>query len=122
MRNNRPDKGPLLVQMLLSIFVLVFAVFWTILAASGAGFMAIFGVFFIVIAIVRMVMLWRHATGRDRKDFSVSGNEEEFDRFDRGTETPKGTRSNSDSAYCPYCGAKVGADFTFCGGCGRKLK
>ena len=27
MRNNRPEKGPIFVQMLISIFVLVFAVF-----------------------------------------------------------------------------------------------
>lgn len=122
MRNNRPDKGPLFVQMLISIFVLVFAVFWTTLAASGAGFMAIFGVFFIVIAVARMVMLWRHAMGKDRKDFSASHGEEQFDRFDRGTDSQEEPRSTTSSAYCPYCGAKVGADFTFCGECGRKLK
>lgn len=122
MRNNRPEKGPLFVQMLISIFVLVFAVFWTALAASGAGFMAIFGVFFIVIAIARMVMIWHHAAGKDRKNFSVSGNEEQFDRFDRRTESQEEPRSTTPSAYCPYCGAKVGADFTFCGECGRKLK
>ena len=84
--------------------------------------MAIFGVFFIVIAVVRMVMLWRHATGKDRKDFSASRSEEQFDRFDRGTESQEEPRSTTPSAYCPYCGAKVGADFTFCGECGRKLK
>ena len=119
MRNHKPEKGSLFFQILVSIFVLVFAVFWTVLAAQGAGFMAIFGVFFIVIAIFRIIMLYRHATGKDQKDASTfrTAEEQPFDRFDLG-ETAQETKA---TAYCPSCGAKVEKEDRYCHDCGRKL-
>ena len=119
MRNHKPERGPLFFQILVSIFVLVFAVFWTVLAAQGAGFMAIFGIFFIVIAIFRIIMLYRYATCTDQKDTSAFHSTEQpsFDRFDLGEQT----QGEKITAYCPSCGAKVEKEDRYCGDCGRKL-
>ena len=118
MRNRRPEKGPLFMSIATSIFVLIFAIVWTAIAAHAAPFMAFFGIFFIGFAIARIVMTVNHATGRDRRISDDHSEEQVENRYAKPENTEQ---KNTAQAYCPSCGAKVGVDFLYCGECGRKL-
>ena len=41
---------------------------------------------------------------------------EQEDTASNGSEADSG-----DFRYCPYCGARLGEGFTFCGKCGKRL-
>ena len=102
-----------------AVFVLVFAIVWMVAAASmGAGIFAIFGVFFIGVAIAQIVAAINHATGKDSRSFRKESPEQE-NRYAKPQDS--NTTQNTAQAYCPSCGAKVGSDFVYCGECGRKL-
>ena len=126
MRNHKPEKGPIIVQMLARICMLVFAIFWTVTAAAisaGNGFFAVFGLLFIVIAAVRIVLIYRHATGKDQKDPSSfhTAEQQPFERFDLGEQAKNRQNTDKPLSYCPSCGAKVEKEDRYCGDCGRKL-
>lgn len=113
---------------LASVIAVIFGIFWTITAASmGApGFFPLFGVLFIIIGIVQVVYNLKNATGENRySTFDIVEDGEEPDPLDRrfsapAEDSPAGADSGS-FRFCPYCGAKLGAEFTFCGKCGKKL-
>ena len=109
------------------IFVALFGVFWTIAAVSmGAGFMGVFGLIFVAIAIVNTVYNFKNATGKNRySSFDITEDGEEADpwneRFGEKRENTNRVDLSADSKYCPYCGAKVQKDFEFCNQCGKRL-
>ena len=111
MKNRKPDTGALIVGIATSIFVVFFGIIWTVVAAQAGWFMAIFGIFFVGFAVARLVLTLRHASGNK----GASQDNSETNRYAK-SQTPKDT-----PFYCPSCGAKVGADFVYCGECGRKL-
>lgn len=117
---------------MMSIFVGLFGIFWTVVAASiGGGFMAFFGVIFVIIAIVQAVYHFKNATSKNRySTFDITDSSEETDPFNerfgntkQQTSSPSSFTSSSstDSLFCPYCGAPVDIQFTFCNKCGKKL-
>ena len=118
MRNRKPEKGPLFMSIGVAVFVLIFAIFWTVMAARLAPFMAIFGIFFVGFAIAQIVMTINHASGKDRHSSFDSPNQQE-NRYAK-PQDPSNAK-NTAQAYCPSCGAKVEADFVYCSECGRKL-
>ena len=115
-----------------SVIAVVFGIFWTIMAASmGAPiFFPIFGVLFIIIGVVQAIYHFKNATGENRySSFDIVDSSEEPDpwdqRFgpDRETAAPDAPEAGTsgDFRYCPYCGARLGSGFTFCGKCGKRL-
>ncbi len=115
---------------IVSIVMGIFGVLWTIGAASiGGGFFALFGVLFIVIAIVNAVYNFKNATNKNRySTFDIVDGEEEPDPLNQryggdyyAQETTPSYEGERDSEFCPYCGADVEKDYVFCNKCGKKL-
>ena len=118
MRNRKPEKGPLFMSIGVAVFVLIFAIFWTVMTARFAPFMAIFGIFFVGFAIAQIVMTIHHASGKEGRSSFDSPNEQD-NRYAKPQDS--NATQHTAQAYCPSCGAKVEADFVYCSECGRKL-
>lgn len=131
MRSIKPGRGPSMMSGVMGIFVAVFGVIWTVVALNmGGGIFALFGVVFIIMAVVMTVYNFKNATGENRySTFDITDDGEEIDplneRFGRKRENGGAGNTTADksggSAFCPYCGAKVEGDFEFCNKCGKKL-
>lgn len=130
MKSVKPGRGPSAMGALGSVIAVIFGIFWTIGAASmGAPwFFPLFGVLFIIIGIVQTVYNIKNATGENRySSFDIVEETEEPDPLNRrfGSVAPMDDTASDggsgDFRFCPYCGAKLGAEFEFCGKCGKKL-
>lgn len=108
---------------------MVFGIFWTVSAASmGAPIsFSIFGVLFVIVGIVQAVYNFKNAAGKKRYSaFDIVDGEEEPDPLNQrfgGQPQEAGDTSGPEGPlrYCPYCGAKLGDSYTFCGHCGKRL-
>ena len=126
MKSIKPGRGPSMMGGISSIFVTLFGVVWTVTAVSmGAGFMGIFGIIFIAMAVVSAVYNFKNATGKNRySSFDITQDGEEPDPWnERFGEQRDYTQpsSTSGSRFCPYCGARAEGDFAYCNKCGKKL-
>ena len=128
MKSVKPGRGPSMMGGIMSIFVGLFGIFWTIMAIRiGGGIFAAFGVIFVALAIVQAIYNFKNATGKNRcSAFDITDGEEETDplnerfgqKYDR---TQNHSSGRNDSAFCPYCGTKVEGDYQFCNKCGKEL-
>lgn len=101
-------------QIGLSVFVLLFGIFWCVMvAASGVWFMLIFGLFFVAMAAYRLIMFIR-LTGKERRE------KDPWEQPDRSY-SPPGEPTNRGDRFCPYCGNETQEGFEFCPKCGRRL-
>ena len=127
MKSVKPGRGPSFMGGISSLFGIVFAIFWTVMAISAGApfFFPLFGLLFIGIGIVNAVYSFKNAAGEHRySEYDIVDSTEEPDPWDRrfdhdrapDTDDPAG-----DFAYCPYCGARLGEGFAFCGKCGREV-
>jgi len=122
MKSIKPGRGPSGMSAIGSVVVVIFGILWTIVvASSGAGFMAIFGVLFVIYGIVTAVYHYKNATSQNRySQWDITEQGEEPDplqqRFAPQEEAPRRA-----AGYCPYCGRAAEADHLYCAGCGRKL-
>ena len=67
MKSIKPGRGPSVVNGIAAIGAAAFGVFWIIMASSiGGGFMAPFGIIFVVLAIVLAVYSFRNASAKNR--------------------------------------------------------
>ena len=130
MKSIKPGRGPSMMSGVLCVVVGIFGVLWTIGAASiGGGLFSLFGVLFIVIAIVNAVYNFKNATNKNRySTFDIVDGEEEPDPLnqrygekDYQQEAVQSYEGKRDSEFCPYCGADVEKEFVFCNKCGKKL-
>lgn len=139
MRSIKPGRGPSMMEGISLIFTAIFGVIWTILAASmGGGLFALFGVVFIVMAIVRAVYSFKNATNRNRYSiYDITEHGEEPDPLNTmfGDNTYRSNTYNntyndisqsyryngSGSRFCPYCGTPAAPDYEFCNSCGKRL-
>lgn len=136
MKSIKPGRGPSMQGAIMSIFVALFGVVWTAIAASFAPFMAIFGIIFIAMAVVQAVYNFKNATQKNRYsafDITEDGEEEDplnarFGDRDADTETgfdireaSSGENTAGGRRFCPYCGTEAAPDFVFCNNCGKKL-
>ena len=111
MKSVKPGRGP------------------SAMGAVGALFAAIFGVVFVIIGIIQAIYNFKNATGKNRySEFDIVDSREEPDPLaqrlglEQEDTAPNGSEADSgDFRYCPYCGARLGDGFTFCGKCGKRL-
>lgn len=116
-----------------SVIGMIFAVFWTITAASmGAPIIfPVFGIGFIILMITELVKNVHNFTNKNRySEFDIVDSTEEPDPWnEQFLEEDKGTYPAEDEnagaprggMYCPYCGTEQAPDFEYCPKCGRKL-
>lgn len=135
MYSVKPGRGPSLMGGIGNILVAVFGLIWTIGAISmGAPpFFALFGVVFVVAAISGAVYNFYNATTRNRMStFDITAGNEETDPIAKAlghTERSGSTDSGQATLgprkfpgdYCPFCGAKVSAEFDYCPKCGKDI-
>lgn len=130
MKSVKPGRGPSAMGAFGAVIAVIFGIFWTITAASmGApGFFPFFGVLFILMGVAQVVYNLKNATGENRYSaFDIVEDGEEPDPLDQRFGAASGPDRETDAPpdggfrFCPYCGAKLGAEFTFCGKCGKKL-
>lgn len=124
MRSIKPGRAPSFMGGIISIFVGLFGVLWTIIAASnGGGIFALFGLIFVGIAVVQAVYNFKNATSKNRySQYDITDNYEEPDPLNErfgGYSQPQ--QNNVESKFCPYCGKPVSIDFEYCNNCGKKL-
>ena len=112
-----------------SVIAVVFGIFWTVSVASmGAPIsFSIFGVLFVIVGIVQAVYNFKNAAGKKRySTFDIVDGEEEPGPLNQrfGGQPPEAVDTSGPEGplrYCPYCGAKLGDSYTFCGHCGKRL-
>jgi len=112
---------------IMGIFVALFGVFWTIMAIGmGAGFMAPFGIIFIIISIIGVIYNFKNATSKNRySSFDIVDQQQEPDpfneRFGNSYYNSGYFQQGTGSEFCPYCGNRVKKEFEFCNKCGKRL-
>ena len=125
MKSIKLGRGPSMMSGIGGIAVAVIGVIWTVGAASmGAPwFMVLFGVVFIVLALVDVLYNLHNATAKNRMSaFDITEDGEEPDPLQKafGTAEEK-AGTGSGSKFCPYCGTPVRDSYEFCSNCGKKL-
>ena len=125
MKSIKPGRGPSMMSSVAGIATAIIGVIWTIGAASiGAPvFFILFGVVFIIIAVISVLYNLHNATSENRmSEFDITEDGEESDPLNKafGT-TDEKTQREAGNRFCPYCGTPVQDDYEFCNNCGKKL-
>lgn len=125
MKSIKPGRGPSMMGGVMGVFLIGFGIVWTVLMASMAPMMALFGVFWTGMAVVITVYNFKNATKKNRySQFDIVEHEEEPDplnqKFGDSSHTRESTASDA-HRFCPFCGASVQDAFKFCNKCGKKL-
>ncbi len=130
MKSIKPGRGPSMMGGIGSVFAVIFGIIWMAGAAQmGApAFFLLFGLVFIVAAIVQAYYNFHNATSEDRYSaFDITEEGEEPDplqeRFGKQEqEIPMKDAVSAEGGFCPYCGAQVEKDHLFCRKCGRQIR
>ena len=128
MKSIKPGRGPSRRAAVMSVFMAIFGVIWTIIAisiGSNMGFVGmifpIFGVIFIIIAIYNAIYHSKNANNKNRYSlFDIPEHTEEPDPLDEQISALKEENADSKKRFCPYCGKKTDGG-KFCSNCGNKL-
>ncbi len=132
-KSIKPGRGPSMMRVFGGIIALIFGIFWTAMAANmGApSFFPIFGIVFIVAAIVEIVYNYKNATGKNRMSlYDITDADEEPDPFNKYARYDRDeadyTRELSDDKdhirYCPYCGESLQKGYVYCPKCGKQIR
>lgn len=129
MKSVKPGRGPSMMGGFGGIFAAIFGMFWIWGAASigaPAPFL-MFGVVFVVVALVNAVYNFNNATGENRfSEYDITEDGEEPDPLEKrrgqAVSLAKDAAETEAGGFCPYCGAKAETDYAFCRKCGRKLE
>lgn len=132
MKSIKPGRGPSMMSGIGSIGAAVFGVIWMIAAISmGAPwFFALFGIFFIGMAIMQAVYNLKNATSKNRfSSFDITEANEEGDPLDRIYGKNAGQSKKEDEVspelernrFCPFCGSALEENFVYCNQCGKQL-
>lgn len=115
MKHIKRGRGPSFRGGIMAVFMALFGLFWTVIAP---GFMKVFGILFVGIAVFEAIYSFKNATGKERySEFDIVDSHEEPDPLNRRF----GVEAEAPDSFCPYCGAGVEVTFDFCPKCGRKL-
>ncbi|GED69357.1 hypothetical protein BRE01_30590 [Brevibacillus reuszeri] len=136
MKSIKPGRGPSAMGAAGSLGMVVFGIFWTIMAFSmtrdapfplvGTIF-PLFGIIFVGIGIFQTIYHYKNATSKERMSlFDITESNEEGDPLNRrfgqqssGVEQTEETTVQK--AFCPYCGERVKAGYQYCPSCGKTL-
>jgi len=134
MYSVKPGRGPSLLGAIMAGVVALFGVLWTVgaTAAGAPPFLTLFGIIFVVFAVVGGVFSLYNAAGRNRfSSFDITTDREESDPMTEALDLtePDGEKRGQQPAgprrfaggYCPYCGAGVEPDFDYCPKCGKDI-
>ena len=123
MKSVKPGRGPSMRGGIMGIFAIAFGVFWTVMAGRMFFPMAIFGLFFIAIAVINTVRSFKNATGDRESMYDIVDSDEELDPYEKryGKRQETSATRKDDGGFCPYCGVKTEKDYTYCAECGKKL-
>jgi len=126
MKSIKPGRGPSIMTGISSIAAALFGLVWIFMTfRMGAGFMSIFGVIFVGLAIFQAVYNLKNATSENRySSFDITDSQEEMDPFnERFGSKQRNERPHItlESCFCPYCGTALSVDFQFCNQCGKEL-
>lgn len=123
MKSIKPGRGPSMRGGLIGIFVIAFGIFWTVMAAQMFFPLAIFGLFFIAIAVINTVRSFKNATGDRESMYDIVDSDEEPDPYEKrfGKREETMNAAAHDGGFCPYCGAKTEKEYAYCAECGKKL-
>ncbi len=135
MKSIKPGRGPSLMSGIMGIAAAVFGVIWIIGAISltsdaswiggpavsiGAIF-PLFGVLFVIIAILSAAYHFRNAVGKKRYSaYDIVDGQEEPDPLNE--QFSQETSETRHSGFCPSCGAAVQESHRFCAACGKALE
>lgn len=98
-----------------SLFGILFAVVWCIIAASmGAWPMLLFGIPFVGLMVFRTVMGMKQLNAKTGKTPPV-----EQEPWERPAESQRPV-SEQQNGFCLYCGSSLEESYVFCPYCGRK--
>ena len=127
MKSVKPGRGPSLLAALAGVAAAAFGVIW-IFGALKMGapiFMALFGIAFVVIAILGVIYNAHNATAENRySEFDITDDGEEPDPLSKRVSSPprqSAETAGEKGAFCPFCGKTVQSDFAFCPHCGKRL-
>lgn len=137
MKSIKPGRGPSGLGFVGSICVMVFGVFWTVMAfsmtANVGGLFGVvfplFGIVFIVMAGVQAAYHYKNATGKNRFSMmDITDSTEEGDPSEdwvrdsvESERTPQHEVPDTEVHFCPYCGAAVELGYKFCKHCGKPI-
>lgn len=136
MKSIKPGRGPSAMGAAGSLGMVVFGIFWTIMAFTitrDAPFPVVgtifplFGIIFVAIGIFQTIYHYKNATSKERMSlFDITDSKEEGDPLNRLygqqlVEEQATSETTADKAFCPYCGERVKTDFQYCPSCGKKV-
>ena len=140
MKSIKPGRGPSMLGAIAGIAIAVFGVLWTIGAADMTSEMGgsmyagsmdmggigsvfpLFGVVFVILAIVFAVYNFRNATGKKRySEYDIVDEGEEADPLNERFGENDMDEEEERVSFCPYCGNSVDGDYEYCDRCGKKL-
>ncbi len=145
MKSVKPGRGPSAMGGVASIIVAIMGIA-ILSSASSIGappVFAVFGLGFVVLAIMQAVYNFRNATGRNRMSvIDISDEAEEPDPIAEylgytgdsvtasaeDSEMRQETPARSETAkrrypggFCPFCGEEVSSNFDYCPHCGKDI-
>lgn len=132
MKSVKPGRATSRAGFIGSIIIVVFGIAWSVLVVSLFAkeneigqphfyFFILFGIVFIGLGIASAIFNYKNAYSKNRYSlYDVVDSSEEQDPF--RFETGNYNSSTNSMNYCPYCGNVIQKDYTFCPGCGRKLR
>lgn len=121
MKSIKPGRGPSMMGGIIGIFMIGFGILWTVFASQVSPIFALFGVLWTGIAIAQTVYNFKNAKSKNRYSaYDITDDEEEPDPLNERFGHHQ-TLDETDSEFCPYCGAKADGDYLYCNKCGKKL-
>ena len=124
MKSIKPGRAPSLLSGVIGIIMVLFGIFWTVMASNFGGIMMVFGVLWTLIALVITIFNFKNGTAKKRYSmYDITDDKEEADPLNERFKEKKDdvADDDNDSKYCPYCGAKVEETYEYCNKCGKKL-
>lgn len=124
MKSVKPGRGPSMMGVIGAVVIVVFGIFWTIMAAQmGAPvFFPIFGVMFIIMGVAIGIYNLIGAVSKNRmSSFDITSDGEEPDPFNTRFGAINHRSVSEGGVFCPFCGEAADYDHEYCMNCGKKI-